>query len=170
VPIVLTARGASAWTAGLVLTALPAGFALAATTAGVLLPHRWRDRGRAIGGAALCAAALLTLLVLPLGPVILAPVLAVIGIGLGLFTPSNNTMIMGAVPPTSAGTGGGLLNMTRGVGTALGVGLVTLALHVGAHGDPGIHLAIGILAGAALLAGASGYFGASHRSRRPVGG
>jgi hypothetical protein len=52
----------------------------------------------------------------------------VLGLGLGAFTPANNTLVMGAIPARAAGTGGGLVNMTRGLGTALGVALVTLTL------------------------------------------
>lgn len=134
VPVVLTARGASALTAGLVLTALPAGFALAATGGDRVLPRRLSDRGRCLAGAAVFTASTAALLVVPPGVGGLVPVLAVTGLGLGMFTPANNALIMGAIPARSSGTGGGLVNMTRGLGTALGVALVTLALQVGGGG------------------------------------
>ncbi|MFE4873675.1 hypothetical protein [Streptomyces sp. NPDC056682] len=51
-------------------------------------------------------------------------VLALLGLGLGTFIPANNALIMGAIPASCSGTGGGLVNMTRGLGTALGVALV----------------------------------------------
>lgn len=44
IPVTLTAAGSSMLHAGLVLTALPARFALAATAAERLLPARWSDR------------------------------------------------------------------------------------------------------------------------------
>ncbi|WP_407075461.1 MFS transporter, partial [Streptomyces sp. SID6139] len=131
VPVVLTARGVSELTAGLVLTALPAGFALAATGCDRVLPRGLSDRGRCLAGAGIFTAALTALLVVPPGIGELVPVLAVTGLGLGMFTPANNALIMGAIPARSSGTGGGLVNMTRGLGTALGVALVTLALQVG---------------------------------------
>jgi EmrB/QacA subfamily drug resistance transporter len=155
VPVVLTSRGISDLGAGLVLTALPAGFAVAALGASRLLPRSWSDQRRATLGGVICAGALAGGLVIPLTQAGLAPLLAVIGIGLGIFTPSNNTMIMGSIPGRSSGTGGGLVNMTRGLGTALGVSLVTLALHVGSAGQgigSGYRLAFAVLLVAALLA------------------
>ncbi|OLZ73447.1 MFS transporter [Streptomyces sp. IMTB 2501] len=135
VPVVLTARGSSDLTAGLVLTALPAGFALAATGGDRLLPHSLPDRARCLAGAGLFTLAVAGLLAVPLTPGWLVPVLALAGLGLGVFTPANNAMVMGAIPARSSGTGGGLVNMTRGLGTALGVALVTLALHLAGSGD-----------------------------------
>jgi MFS family permease len=150
VPVVLTGAGSSELAAGLVLTALPAGFAVAATGADRLLPHGMSDRGRCVVGAALCAGTLGVLLAVPLGAVWLTPLLAVLGVGLGVFTPANNTLIMGAVPSSSSGTGGGLVNMARGLGTALGVALVTLALHLSV--GYGARLALVLLLAAAALA------------------
>jgi hypothetical protein len=82
----------------------------------------------------------------------------VVGVGLGVFTPSNNTTIMGAIPIRASAMGGGLLNLARGLGTALGVALVTLAFHLGsAHHTlgPGDRLAMIVLliaAGGAIVA------------------
>jgi MFS family permease len=55
------------------------------------------------------------------------------GVGLGLFTPANNAAIMAAAPTAHAGSAGGVLNMTRGVGTSLGVA-VTALVFAGAAG------------------------------------
>jgi hypothetical protein len=46
---------------------------------------------------------------------------ALLGIGLGLFTPPNNSTIMGSAPAHRLGVAGGILNMTRSLGTSLGV-------------------------------------------------
>jgi EmrB/QacA subfamily drug resistance transporter len=138
VPIVLDR---SPLTAGLVLTALPAGFAVAATVADRVLPASWTDRRRCVAGAVTCVIALGFVLALPFQPVWLVPTLAVLGVGLGVFTPANNSMIMLSIPARASGTGGGLVNLTRALGTALGVAFVTLAWHV--SGGPG--LAIGVL-------------------------
>ena len=80
--------------------------------------------------------------------------LALLGAGLGAYIPANNTQIMAAVPARDAATAGGMVNMTRGLGTALGVAVVTLGLHAGArlgHADAG-RLAIAALTAAALAA------------------
>jgi hypothetical protein len=55
--------------------------------------------------------------------------LAAAGIGLGLFVPANNTVIMRSSGATSAAVLGGLVNMARGIGTTLGIALVTVAMH-----------------------------------------
>ncbi|SFE18447.1 Major Facilitator Superfamily protein [Actinacidiphila alni] len=157
VPIVLTASGSSEVTAGAVLTALPAGFAVAATGADRMLPARLGNRGRCTVGALVCVAALSATLVLPLTVGWLTVLLAALGMGLGTFTPANNALVMGAIPARSAGTGGGLVNMARGMGTALGVALVALALHLApAHGPfPGPRWAVLVLLLAAVGALAS---------------
>lgn len=121
--------------AGLVLTALPAGFALAATTSEGLLPRSWTDRGRCTLGAFLGVGALARLVAAPLTTGWLVPLLGGLGVGMGIFTRANNSLVMHAVPARTAGTGGGLLNMTRSLGTALGVALVALALHVRPAGN-----------------------------------
>ena len=62
--------------------------------------------------------------------------LAAVGVGMGLFTSPNNASIMGAAPEQQAGMASGVLNMTRGIGTALGLA-VTGSIFVGAGGDTG---------------------------------
>jgi MFS family permease len=47
--------------------------------------------------------------------------LALTGVGLGLFVSPNNAGIMAAVPARQSGLASGVLNMTRGIGTALGL-------------------------------------------------
>ncbi len=154
VPLALTARGSSALNAGLVLSALPAGFALAAATADRVLPYAWDERSRCTLGAALSAGALALMLVLPWHATSLAPLLALLGLGLGVHVPANNTLVMTAIPARSSGTGGGLVNMARGLGTALGVALVSLALQLpgGTHWPDGPQRAVLTLLAAALAA------------------
>ncbi|WP_370155259.1 MFS transporter [Streptacidiphilus sp. EB129] len=144
VPVVFARHGESALFAGLVLTALPLGFALAATLAERLLPASWDDRTRARAGALGCLAALALLAVLPMTGALLPVPLALLGLALGVFTPANNTLVMQAVPQSAAGTGGGMVNMGRGLGTALGVAAVTLALHL-APGPAGPRSAVAVL-------------------------
>ena len=151
VPITFADAGGSQLRAGFVLTALPAGFALAATVGDRLLPGGWTERTRAIVGSSLSVLALVGLLAAPaatdwsIGP------LALLGLALGLFTPANNTLIMAAIPGPAVATGGGLVNMARSLGTALGVSVVALALSVGAgwHGPlDGATLAVLVLTAA----------------------
>jgi EmrB/QacA subfamily drug resistance transporter len=86
--------------------------------------------------------------------------LAVVGLGLGLFTPANNVSVMGSAPASHAGAAAGILNMTRGLGTALGVALAGLTYALvagGAHptasgASRGLSATTGLLAGLSLLA------------------
>ena len=156
IPQVLSAQGDSVLRAGLMLTALPAGFGLAAVAGERLLPQAWSsNRARCLAGG-LLAAACVAALAIPAphsGTVVL---LGLTGIGLGLYIPANNADIMAAVPSGAAATAGGMVNMTRGFGTALGVAVVTLGLHaggrLGTRGGTGELLAIGVLAAGALAA------------------
>jgi EmrB/QacA subfamily drug resistance transporter len=125
-PQVLGAHGAST---GLILTALPAGFAIAATT-DRLLPRGCGARARALIGALTAMIATGALAVAPTAPAWVAGWLLLLGLGLGVFIPANNAAIMNAIPARMSGTGGGLVNMSRGLGTALGVAVVTLSLHL----------------------------------------
>ncbi|WP_370086017.1 MFS transporter [Streptacidiphilus sp. MAP12-16] len=151
VPVELGRRGESPLFAGLVLTALPLGFAVAATLAERLLPTTWDDRTRALSGSVGCVVALVLMAVLPSTAAVLPLPLGLLGFALGVFTPANNTLVMGAIPQSSAGTGGGMVNMGRGMGTALGVAAVTLALHL-APGEAGSRAAVAVLLAFALVA------------------
>ena len=151
VPQVAAARHGSALAAGLMLAALPAGFGLAATAGERMLPRRWTGRARCAGGGAVAAASVAALAV-PAPAVATGLLLALAGAGLGCYIPANNTEIMTAMPASAAATAGGLVNTARGLGTALGVAAVTLALHgagASARGEP---VAAGLLAAAALAA------------------
>ncbi len=135
VPEVLIAHGGHPLAAGATLTALPAGFALAGTAADRLLPRATSDRARLLLGAGIATAgcAVLTAVLAAAtgpSPVLLAAALGLLGLGLGVFTPANNSLVMAAFPPGGSGTAGGLVNMARGLGTSLGVAAVTLSLHV----------------------------------------
>jgi MFS family permease len=86
--------------------------------------------------------------------------LAVAGSGLGMFTPPNNAAIMGASPRQQAGMASGILNMTRGLGTSLGVALTGLVFGLAA-GTSAAHATApgsatrGLVAAALFLAAAS---------------
>ncbi|WP_267286720.1 MFS transporter [Kitasatospora acidiphila] len=130
VPAALAHRGGSPLATGLVLTALPLGFALAATAAERMLPPGWSDRQRGRAGALGGVAGLVLLVVLPADAALLPLPLALLGLSLGVYIPANNTQVMRSIPSSAAGTGGGMVNMARSLGTAVGVAAVTLALHL----------------------------------------
>jgi MFS family permease len=162
-PQVLGVHGA----AGLVLTALPAGFAVTAVAAERLVPRTWSPRTRALVGSGGCAVAAGALLAAPGSAGWVAPWLAVLGLSLGVYIPANNSAVMAAVPARMAGTGGGLVNMARGLGTAFGVAVVALALHLtpGGGGSPDLQAArvcLGALVLSAAVAAVS-----SLGARRP---
>lgn len=172
-PQMVAAGGGSALAAGLLLTSLPAGFGLAAVAADRLLPAAWTNSRRcAIGGvvSAACAAAL----AVPAPRGVSVVLLGLLGAGLGVYTPANNAEIMAALPTRDAATGGGMVNMTRGIGTALGVAVVTLGLHAGKlAGEPsaGPKLALAALGLAGLAAAWFGSRGRPHifiRNERDV--
>jgi EmrB/QacA subfamily drug resistance transporter len=111
--------------AGLELMVMPLALGVTAPWAG-RLADRLGARPLTVAGMATVAGALAVLGVLrPATPVFLV-LLAVVGIGLGLFTPPNNAAIMGSVPEGQSGLASGVLNMTRGMGTALGLALTGL--------------------------------------------
>ena len=169
-PQTLAAHGGSALRAGLLLTALPAGFGLAAVAAERVLPARWPNRCRCAAGG-LLATCSVAALAIP-GPTALTVVsLALLGAGLGAYIPANNAHVMAAIPAGDAATAGGMVNMTRGLGTALGVAVVTLGLHAGAHlgHADGARLAIAALTAAALAATWAGTRSSPPAQRHPRG-
>jgi MFS family permease len=145
IPQVLTHGGNVART-GLLLSALPLGFGLAALFGDLVLPRAWEDRRRGFAGALLACAAMCAAIVAPLTAATVVPLLALVGLGLGIFVPANNTVIMRSTADSSASLVGGLVSMARGIGTAFGISLMALALHLGTqssqagnHGYAGHH-------------------------------
>ena len=164
-PQVIYARGGSAAAAGLLLTALPAGFGLAAAAADRLLPAGWPNRRRCLLGGTIAAGSAAALAV-PAPHAVSVVLLGLLGAGLGIYTPANNAEIMAAVPVRDAAAAGGMVNMTRGTGTALGVAMVALGLHAGVllrSTGTGLALCMAALAVVALL----GTWAAQHGTRGP---
>jgi EmrB/QacA subfamily drug resistance transporter len=137
------------WTVGLEISALPVALALAAPLGGAM-----RDR---IGprlptgvGMLLAAAGMALLAVSATRTDLIVVALAIAGAGLGLFVAANNAATMFAAPRQRAGAAGGLLNMARGLGTALGVAVPSIVLASGR----GITSVAVLLLAVAILAGA----------------
>jgi EmrB/QacA subfamily drug resistance transporter len=120
----LSARHTPSALAGIELATLPIGIGVAAPIAGRLASSTG-GRRLAPTGLALAGVGLL-LIAIAHGTVPLLIGLALAGLGLGTFTPPNNASIMAAAPRGLIGLVGGMLNMTRGTGTALGVAIATV--------------------------------------------
>ncbi len=136
---------------GLELSALPIAIAVFAPLGGAI-----RDR---VGprlpmglGMLLTAAGLALLAASETRSNLTVGALAVIGAGMGLFVAANNAATMMAAPQQRAGAAGGLLNMARGLGTALGVALPSLVFASG-RGITSVALMLLVIA---LLAGVVG--------------
>ncbi|MDA8194577.1 MAG: MFS transporter [Thermaerobacter sp.] len=107
---------------GLLLTAVPVGMTVVAPQAGGLA-DRYGSRflttlGMLLSGAGTLVIALM--LAHHSNLVVMIAALFLVGVGLGIFTPPNNSSVMGALPPERLGVGGGILNMARSLGMALG--------------------------------------------------
>jgi MFS family permease len=133
IPQLLGHGPGSAARTGLLLSALPVGFGLAALFGDAVLPKAWGNRQRGFAGAVLTCVATCTAVFIPIEPVTTVVLLGLIGLGLGVFVPANNTVVMRSTEASSASLLGGLVNMSRGMGTTLGISLMALALHMGTH-------------------------------------
>jgi len=157
VPQLLAGQGDAVRT-GLILSALPAGFGMAALTAEAVFPPAVRNRTRGSIGAGACTLSLVMLTFMSSSTIGIVVLLGLTGLCLGIAVPANNALIMRTGNASSAATLGGLVNMARGIGTTLGIALVTLALHVtsaaqpGRAGQPDGTLALALLAAAAACA------------------
>ena len=152
---------ASTGRAGLVLTVMPVCLAVVAPLAG-RLADRYGPRPLTVTGIAVVAATLTALALGRPGQWALLAGLAVAGAGLGLFAPPNNAAIMAAAPKRQSGMAGGVLNMTRGTGTALGLALTAAGYELGGSPWQGFR-AVLFLAG---MASAATWL-ASRRGPRP---
>jgi EmrB/QacA subfamily drug resistance transporter len=140
VPFYLTrGLGFGAARAGLELMALPVMFGVVAPLAG-RAADRVGARSLAVSGLTAVAIGLVGLGTLRPGTTAFLLLLGLVGAGLGLFTAPNNATVMGSVPVGQAGMASGVLNMSRGMGTALGLSLTGLLFTVngGASGSPGM--------------------------------
>ena len=179
IPQVLSHDAGGAARTGLVLSALPLGFGLAALLGDLVLPRRCGDRRRGLAGALLACAVMVSAMIIPLHPATVVPQLALAGVGLGLFVPANNAVIMRSVADRSASLVGGLVSMARGIGTTLGISLMALAWHLGSQsyqagntgysGTEQARPAFGVLAAAAATAAVIAAATRTQARGRPIG-
>jgi EmrB/QacA subfamily drug resistance transporter len=145
--------GAGTERTGLELATMPVALGLTAPLAG-RLADRVGARPLTVTGMAVVAGTLALLALARPGEALLMAGLALVGAGLGLFTPSNNAAVMSAAPRSKSGVASGVLNMTRGMGTALGLALTGLAYGLAAGPSQGFHTSALFLAAVAAVAGA----------------
>lgn len=176
-------------TIGLLLTPVPVAMTVLAPIAGGLA-DRYGSRLLTTGGMGLTTLGCV-LLGVTLGPGVGVPLLilelALVGAGLGLFTPPNNSSVMGSSPKEHLGVAGGILNMSRSLGMSLGTAfslavMTAILLGLGAsttHAAPaqwvsGVHAAFLGLAALSLVATilsalrAAGDVGHSHGESHPL--
>jgi len=107
---------------GSLLTPVPLAMAVVAPLSG-RISDRIGSRIMTTSGLLVSMAACATLLFLgqtPRMPLLLSG-FVLLGVGMGLFTPPNNSAIMGAAPADKLGVAGGVLNMMRSLGLIFGV-------------------------------------------------
>jgi hypothetical protein len=155
-PLVLYPQVVRQWNlatggAGLVLTCLPAGFALTAllgTRLGRAVSNPVRVR---VGAAAAAVSAALQCLEWA-SPLVVAGLLLISGASLGVVLPANNAMVMTSVPESASAVTGGMINVARALGTSLGVAMTALGVRVGlAHGWASPPLVMAALSAACVV-------------------
>ena len=154
-PSLFATWGMSTAAGGLVLSCLPAGFALAAV--GANAAHlRASNRQRVAVSAVGVLACLVANIALWRSPGLVAVLLLLMGAFLGLVIPANNATVMGAVPASAAAVTGGMVNVARALGTAFGVAVAAMGLHVAArHNWVGPQVVLGGLAVCSIALGAT---------------
>jgi MFS family permease len=110
--------------AGIFLLPLTAGFIISGPAAGIL-SDRFGSRGIATAGASVSAVSFLALMLLPVEfPYwAFALIIAVNGIGSGMFGAPNSSSIMGSVPARNRGAASGMRSTFQNSGTALSIGV-----------------------------------------------
>jgi MFS family permease len=111
---------------------LTAGFLVAGPLSGSL-SDRFGQRGFAVGGLLLFAVSFIGLMLLPIDfPYwAFALLIAVNGIGLGMFSSPNTSSIMGSVPARARGAASGMRSTFQNSGTSLSIGVFFSLMIVG---------------------------------------
>ncbi len=107
---------------GSLLTPIPLAMAVVAPFSGHI-SDKYGPRIMTTSGMIISALACFALMFMGMStqlPVLIA-VLVLLGIGMGMFTPPNNSAIMGSAPKEKLGVAGGVLNMMRSLGLIFGV-------------------------------------------------
>jgi EmrB/QacA subfamily drug resistance transporter len=162
--LLIGGRGLNTQQAGLVLTAQPIVMAIVAPISGTLSDRIGSRMLTTIGMVVLALGLLLLALVAAdASRGIVAAGLAVVGLGVGLFTSPNNSALMGAAPRERQGIAAGVLATARNVGMVLGIGIsgavfTTILAGGGAHAlDRGVAVSLYVSAGIALAGGVTAF-------------
>jgi Major Facilitator Superfamily len=145
---------ASAVHTGFTVLAYPLAMGLTAP-AGGLLADRWSAPRTAVTGAWLVAVADLLLVSASIGsrPVDLSWRLALVGLGMGLFSGPNQTTIMNLAPRDALATAGAAAALTRSLGFALGPALCTAIWAASGYSAAGLSMALVLPVTGAATAG-----------------
>jgi EmrB/QacA subfamily drug resistance transporter len=147
-------RGLSAAQAGLLLTIQPIVMAVTASRSGALSDRIGTRRPATLGMLVLAGGLfLLSRVDDTTSFVYVGLALAVVGLGIGLFTSPNNSAVMSAAPDGQRGVAAGILSTARTLGNTLGIGMAgAIFSTVVALSTPGDPQAIDRAVGGGLLA------------------
>jgi MFS family permease len=149
-------KGFGAAGLGAVLTVVPIALMVSSPIAG-WFSDRFGPRLPQVVGGAMLATGLVSLSLADASSSLTSIVarLALEGAGMGFFQPPNNSAVMGALPRTKLGAGGGMLATARNVGMVVGVALGGALFEAGGRDSfvAGWRLALGSGGAMALLAG-----------------
>ncbi len=118
--------------AGIFLLPMTAGFLVAGPISGIL-SDKFGSRGIATSGAAVFASSFIGLMLIPVNfPYwMFAALIALNGIGSGMFASPNSSSIMGSVPASDRGVASGMRATFQNSGTAISIGIVFTLLIAG---------------------------------------
>lgn len=133
----------SAITAGSLLTPIPITMSIVAPIAGALSDKYGPSIMTSIG-MFICSLASFCMIFSGRSPdvAVLLIEFTALGLGMGLFTPPNNSAVMGSVPEERLGSAGGILNMMRASGRVFGIdisGLILMSVTAAYLGRRGFH-------------------------------
>jgi MFS family permease len=122
--------------AGIFMLPMIAGFLVSGPTSGIL-SDKFGSRGIASSGAAVFAASFIALMLLPVNfPYwAFALLIALNGVGSGMFASPNSSSIMGSVPAGDRGSASGMRSTFQNSGTAVSIGLVFTLMIAGLSGS-----------------------------------
>jgi MFS family permease len=122
--------------AGIFLLPLTAGFLVAGPVSGIL-SDKFGSRGIATAGMAVFAASFVGLILLPINFAYwaFAVLIALNGVGSGMFAAPNSSSIMGSVPARHRGAASGMRSTFQNSGTALSIGVFFSLMIAGLAGS-----------------------------------
>ena len=124
--LLISVKGLSAGSAGLILVLNFLGMAIASTIAG-RLSDRFRPKPFALFGFVLLVISTLwmSFATTTISLWFLIGALSLNGLAMGFWNVPNQALLMGSLPPSSLGIGGAFSNLTRNVGNVTGQAIVT---------------------------------------------